>query len=153
MGGNLTRASRGKSGAPRLIVQAMKDPDGANLDRIQVVKVWLKDGKSQEKVFDVAWSGSRRIDPKTGKLPAVGDTVVVDKASYSNTIGAPQLAAEWTDPEFDPSQPAVYYARVIEIPTPRWPTYLAVRAGLPVPTSMTPTHQERAWTSPVFIDP
>ena len=101
----------------------------------------------------VAWSGTRRIDPKTGKLPAVGSTVVVDKASYTNTIGAAQLSAEWVDPEFDPAVPAVYYARVIEIPTPRWPTYLAVRAGLPVPTSVTPTLQERAWTSPVFYDP
>ena len=153
MGGNLKATTRGGAKAPRLIVQAMKDPDGANLDRIQVIKVWLKDGKSQEKVFDVAWSGSRRIDPKTGKLPAVGSTVVVDKATYTNRIGAPQLAAEWTDPEFNAAVPAVYYARVIEIPTPRWPTYLAVRAGLPVPTSVTPTLQERAWTSPVFYDP
>jgi hypothetical protein len=153
MGGNLKSATRGAAKAPRLVVQAMKDPDGANLDRIQLIKVSLKDGKSQEKVFDVAWSGNRRIDPKTGKLPAVGSTVVVDKAQYTNTIGAAQLAAEWTDPEFDPAVPAVYYARVIEIPTPRWPTYLAVRAGLPVPTSVTPTLQERAWTSPVFYDP
>jgi hypothetical protein len=151
MGGEL-KAARGK-GAPRLLVQALKDPDGANLDRIQIVKVWLKDGTSQEQVFDVVWSGNRKADPATGKVPSVGDSVDLTKASYTNSIGAPQLSGEWTDPAFDAKAPAVYYARVIEIPTPRWSTYLAVRNNLPVPTSVPPTHQERAWTSPVFYTP
>jgi hypothetical protein len=156
MGGDLKPAAgRGGTGkaAPRFLACALKDPDGANLDRIQIVKVWLKGGRSREQVFDVAWSGERRPDPRTAKLPAVGNTVDLATASYTNTIGAVQLAGEWTDPDFDPSSPAVYYARVLEIPTPRWPTYLAVRNGLPLPTATPPDHQERAWTSPVFYNP
>jgi Protein of unknown function (DUF3604) len=151
MGGTLPRAS-GKS-PPRLLVQALKDPDGANLDRIQIVKVWRTGGQSHEKVFDVAWSGNRKPDPRTGKVPEVGNTVDVKSATYSNSIGAAQLVAEWVDPAFDPGVPAVYYARVIEIPSPRWPTFLAVRNNMPLPTATPPTLQERAWTSPVFYQP
>ena len=134
MGGTLARAPAGK-GSPRFLVQALKDPDGANLDRIQIVKVWRAGAKAQEKVFDVVWSGARRADPRTGKVPDVGNTVDVKTATYSNTIGAAQLSGEWVDPAFDPSLPAIYYARVIEIPSPRWPTFLAVRSNLPLPTA------------------
>jgi hypothetical protein len=151
MGGRLARATSSRS--PRFIVQAMKDPDGANLDRVQIVKLWRKDGRDHERIYEVAWSGTRRIDPKSGKLPAVGSTVDVAKAVYVNSIGAPQLLAEWTDPEFDPSLSAVYYARVLEIPTPRWTTYLAMRNGLPLSSAVPAALQERAWTSPVFYEP
>jgi hypothetical protein len=152
MGGDLSAAPDHTNG-PRFLLYALKDPDGANLDRIQIVKIWRRNGESHERVFDAVWSGDRRIDPATGKLPPVGDTVDLVTATYTNTIGAAQLSGEWLDPEFDPKAPAVYYARVIEIPTPRWPTYLAVRNKLPVPDNVPPTHQERAWTSPVFYTP
>ena len=151
MGGELPRAVR--NARPRFLVQALKDPDGANLDRVQIVKLWRKDGQGHEKVYDVAWSGGRVRDAKTGRVPAVGSTVDAAKATWSNTIGDVQLAAEWVDPEFDPAVPAIYYARVIEIPTPRWSTYLAVRNGLPLAASVPASLQERAWTSPVFYDP
>lgn len=152
MGGTLQHAPAGR-GSPRFLVQALKDPDGANLDRVQIVKVWRAGGQSHEKVFDVAWSGNRKIDARTGKLPEVGNTVDLKTATYSNTIGSAQLAGEWVDPAFDPAAPAVYYARVIEIPSPRWPTFLAVRNNLPLPIATPPTLQERAWTSPVFYQP
>jgi hypothetical protein len=152
MGGDL-KPSGNAGAAPRFLVQALKDPDGANLDRIQIIKVWIKDGRSSEKVVDVVWSGDRNPDPRTGKLPPVGNSIDLTTARYTNTIGAVQLSGEWTDPEFDPRSSAVYYARVIEIPTPRWPTYLAVRNGLPLPAATPPDHQERAWTSPVFYNP
>jgi hypothetical protein len=135
-------------------VGALRDPIGANLDRIQIVKGWMDaKGELHEKVYDVAWSGSRKPDPKTGKLPAVGDTVDVAKATYTNTIGAPELVAVWKDPAFDPAQRAFYYGRVIEIPTPRWTAYDAVRFGTkPLPgTRMTIT--ERAYTSPIWYTP
>lgn len=148
MGADLTEAPGGK--APRFAVQAVKDPNAANLDRIQIVKVWSKAGKSGEKVFDVAWSGQRKPDPKTGKLPAVGDTVDVKTASYRNTIGATELATVWEDPEFDAEASATYYARVLEIPTPRWSTYWSVKNKLPLSTKVPATIQDRAWTSPVF---
>ncbi len=106
-----------------------------------------------EKVFDVVWSGNRKPDAKTGKVPAVGNTVDLGKATYTNTIGAPQLSAQWSDPDFDATAPAAYYARVIEIPTPRWSTYLAVRNNLPLTTAQPATLQERAWTSPIFYTP
>ena len=152
MGGTLQRAPAGK-GSPRFLVQALKDPDGANLDRIQIVKVWRAAGQSHEKVFDVAWSGNRKADPRTGKVPEVGNTVDVKTATYANTIGSAQLSGEWVDPAFDAAAPAVYYARVIEIPSPRWPTFLAVRNNQPLPTATPPTLQERAWTSPIFYQP
>jgi hypothetical protein len=139
--------------SPRFLLHAIKDPDAANLDRIQIVKVWFDHGRSGERVFDVAWSGERAPDAKTGRVPAVGSTVDVKTATYRNSIGAAQLIGEWTDPEFDPSTPAVFYARVLEIPTPRWTTYLAVRNRLPLPDKVPAAIQERAWTSPVFYEP
>jgi hypothetical protein len=150
MGADLPAAS-GK--APRFILQASKDPDGANLDRMQIIKVWL-DGKAyKEKVFDVALSGGRRDDPRTGKAPAVGDTVNLTTGKYANTIGAPMLTAVWQDPTFDAHIPAVYYARVLEIPTPRWTTLLAIANHLPIPAKAPATIQERAWSSPIWFTP
>jgi hypothetical protein len=151
MGGDLP--ARVKPAAPRLLIEAMKDPDGANLDRIQVVKVWL-DGKDyKEKLFDVALSGGRKDDPKTGRAPTVGNTVDLKTGKYTNTIGAPTLSTEWKDPEFDPASPTVYYARVLEIPTPRWSTLLAIKNDLPIPAEAPATLQERAWSSPVWYTP
>jgi hypothetical protein len=151
MGGNLRAAPRGK--APTFLVAALKDPIGANLDRYQIVKGWLdKDGNVHEKVYDVVWSGDRRPGPD-GKIPSVGSTVDGANATWTNTIGAPELVKVWRDPDFDPSQPAFYYGRVIEIPTPRWTAYDARRYGVrPLPgTSMTVT--ERAYTSPIWYTP
>jgi hypothetical protein len=152
MGGDLPAKPDGVQ-APRFLAWAAKDPNGANLDRIQVVKVWLKDGEPQEKVFDVALSNGRKVDPKTGKAPAVGNTVDVKKAIYTNTIGAAQLSKVWEDPEFDSSTPAVYYLRVIEIPTPRWSTINAVKAGTALPDSVPASFQERGWSSPIWFTP
>jgi hypothetical protein len=152
MGGDLRQAPAGK--APTFLVAALKDPMGANLDRYQVVKGWLDaKGELHEKVYDVAWSGGRKPDPKTGKLPPVGNTVDVANATWTNLIGAPELIAVWKDPEFDPAQRAFYYGRVIEIPTPRWTAYDAKRFGVqPLPgTRMTVT--ERAYTSPIWYTP
>jgi len=145
--------ARVKRTAPRFLVEAVKDPDGANLDRIQVIKVWLEGKDYKEKVFDVVLSGGRKDDPKTGRAPAVGNTVDLKTGAYTNTIGAPALTAEWKDPEFDPAKPAVYYARVLEIPTPRWSTLLAIKNDLPIPEDAPATLQERAWTSPVWYTP
>lgn len=152
MGGDLRTAPKGK--APTFLLGAMKDPIGANLDRIQVVKGWVDaKGEVQEKVYDVAWSGERKPDPKTGKVPGVGSTVDVENAAWTNSIGAPELIAVWKDPAFDPALRAFYYARVIEIPTPRWTAYDAKRFGIkPLPgTRMTVT--ERAYTSPIWYSP
>ena len=152
MGSDLPAPSRGGK-SPTLVLQASKDPTGANLDRIQVVKIWL-DGKSyKEKVFDVALSGGRKSDVRTGRAPAVGDTVDLKTGAYANTIGAPTLSTVWRDPAFDPAKPAVYYARVLEIPTPRWSTLLAIRNHLPIPARVPATIQERAWTSPIWYSP
>ncbi|HEY3948417.1 DUF3604 domain-containing protein [Phenylobacterium sp.] len=145
--------ARGAAKAPTLILQATKDPDGANLDRIQVIKMWQDGDGYKEKIFDVALSGGRKTDPKTGKAPAVGNTVDLKTGKYTNTIGAPVLTAQWTDPTFDPKKPAVYYARVMEIPTPRWSTHLAIVNHLPIPTEVPATIQERAWTSPIWFTP
>ncbi|WP_442931865.1 DUF3604 domain-containing protein [Microvirga sp. CF3062] len=153
MGGDLRTAPQGKS--PTFLVAALKDPLGANLDRYQIVKGWLtRDGKLEEKVYDVAWADAERRRPGgDGKLPPVGDTVDVVHATWTNTIGTPELATVWTDPDFDPTQPAFYYGRVIEIPTPRWTAYDAKRFGTqPLPgTVMTIT--ERAYTSPIWYTP
>jgi hypothetical protein len=152
MGGDLpARPATGRG--PTLILQATKDPDGANLDRIQVIKMWRSGDGFQEKIFNVALSGGRRADPKTGKAPPVGDTVDLKTGKSANTIGAAALTAQWTDPEFDPSSAAVYYARVLEIPTARWSTRLAIANKLPIPTSRPATIQERAWTSPIWYTP
>lgn len=151
MGGDLGRAPASK--APTFLVAALRDPIGANLDRIQIVKGWLDSrGDMQEKVYDVVWGGDRRPGPD-GKLPSVGNTVDVANATWTNTIGAPELITTWTDPSFDPTQRAFYYVRVIEIPTPRWTAYDAKRFGVaPLPgTRMTVT--ERAYTSPIWYSP
>lgn len=151
MGGDLSRAPAGK--APSFLVAALKDPIGANLDRYQIVKGWMDaNGKLHEKVYDVVWSGNRKRS-KDGKVPSVGNTVDLRTATWTNTIGTPELIAVWRDPEFDPKQPAFYYGRVIEIPTPRWTAYDAVRFGVkPLPgTRMTIT--ERAYTSPIWYSP
>lgn len=151
MGGDLAAAPAGK--VPTFLVAALKDPIGANLDRYQIVKGWLdKDGNAQERVYDVAWSDDRKAGAD-GKLPAVGDTVDLATATWTNSIGDPELIAVWEDPEFDPTQRAFYYGRVIEIPTPRWTAYDAVRFGVkPLPgTKM--TLQERAFTSPIWYNP
>jgi hypothetical protein len=153
MGGDLPKAPRGK--APTFLVAALKDPLFGNLDRIQVVKGWLgKDGVAQERVYDVAWGDAERRRPGAdGKLPPVGDTVDVTTATWTDTIGDPSLAAVWTDPDFDPSVRAFYYARVLEIPTPRWTNYDAVRLGVKMSPEVPMTQQERAWTSPIWYTP
>lgn len=149
MGGDLRASNR----APTLLIQAMKDPDWANLDRVQVVKGWLgADGKTYEKVYDVAWSGDRKPGAD-GRLPPVGNTVDVKAATYSNRIGAPALSAAWTDPAFDPKQKAFYYVRVLEIPTPRWTTFDARVFGTELPKDVPATLQERAYTSPIWYTP
>ncbi len=157
MGADLSTPASATGGAsagssPRFLVQAVKDPDGANLDRVQIIKVWLDHGTQREKVYDVAWAGDRKLDDK-GKLPPIRSTVDAANASYTNDVGAVQLSTEWQDPDFHADSAAVYYARVLEIPTPRWTTYLAVKNNLPVPSSVPSAIQERAWTSPVFYWP
>ena len=151
MGGALGKAPAG--GAPRFVVAAGKDALGANLDRVQIIKGWVDgDGVMRDKVYDVVWSDGREVD-KNGRLPAVGNTVDPKTATWRNTVGAPQLGTVWEDPDFDPALPALYYARVIEIPTPRWTTYDAVRAGLPLLEDVPATIQERAWSSPIWYRP
>jgi hypothetical protein len=131
----------------------MKDPYSGNLDRIQIVKGWLgADGATQEKVYDVVWSDDRARGAD-GKLPPVGNTVNVEKATWTNTIGDPELITVWTDPEFDLAQTAFYYARVIEIPTPRWTAYEALRFNVKMPEDVPMTTQERAYTSPIWYTP
>lgn len=150
MGGTM-KAGQGR---PSFIVSALKDPDGANLDRVQVVKGWTdKTGKSYEKVFDVVWSDPATRRLSGGKVPPVGDTVSVARATYSNSIGAPQLATVWSDPEFDAGQRAFYYLRVVEIPTPQWPAYDALRYKLKLRPEVRVKAQERAYTSPIWYDP
>jgi hypothetical protein len=153
MGGDLTAAPQGK--APTFLVAALKDPIGANLDRIQIVKGWLDaQGQVQEKVYDVAWGDAAKRNPgPDGKLPPVGSTVDVANATWTNTIGDPELITVWKDPAFDSKQRAFYYARVLEIPTPRWTAYDAKRFGtMPLPGT-TMTLQERAYTSPIWYTP
>jgi hypothetical protein len=145
--------ARAGSKGPTFLLQAMKDPDGANLDRVQVIKMWQEGDGYKERIFNVALSGGRHEDPKTGKAPPVGDSVDLTTGKYANTIGAPVLTTEWTDPTFDASRPAVYYARVLEIPTPRWSTHLAIVNHLPIPTAVPATIQERAWSSPIWFTP
>ena len=152
MGSHLHEAPPGKS--PTFIVAAMKDPEGANLDRIQIIKGWIDSvGQAQEKVFNVVWSGNRELDAQ-GKLPLVGDTVNRETATYGNTIGAAQLAGVFEDPEFNPENKAVYYVRVLEIPTPRWTLYDKVRFGITDMADEVPlVHQERAFSSPIWYGP
>jgi hypothetical protein len=152
MGADLP-ARGGAAGPPKFIVQAAKDPTGANLDRIQIVKLSLAGDGYKEQVFDVALSGGRKADPASGKAPAVGNTVDLATGAYRNSIGAASLTTVWTDPAFDPKAPALYYARVLEIPTPRWSTLVALRAHLPLPQAAPATIQERAWSSPIWYAP
>jgi hypothetical protein len=139
--------------APSFMVYALRDPIGANLDRVQIVKGWLDaDGNTHEKVYDVAWSPGRKPGAD-GKVPPVGNTVNVATANWTNTIGASELGTVWTDPDFDPAEPAFYYARVIEIPTPRWVVYDAFRFGIKIPEGAETIGQERAYTSPIWYSP
>jgi len=152
MGADLPTAPQGKS--PTFLVLALKDSLSGNLDRIQIVKGWLdKGGKAQEKIYNVAWGDAdrRKLDAK-GNLPPVGNTVNVQKATWSNTIGDPELITVWTDPDFDPNTLAFYYARVLEIPTPRWTLYDAVRFGIELGPEVPVTIQERAYTSPIWFN-
>jgi hypothetical protein len=152
MGGDLTRGAN--THAPTFMVAASRDPDGANLDRVQIVKGWLDaQGNTQEKVFDVAWSAGRTIDAKTGKLASVGSTVDVANTTYSNSIGAAELATVWTDPEFNASQNAFYYARVLQIPTPRWTAYDAKYFGATIDLRAAMVTQDRAYSSPIWYTP
>jgi len=150
MGGVLTG---GESRTPGFLVSASKDSIGANLDRVQIIKGWLDaKGQTHEKVYNVAWSGERTLD-KHGELPDVGNTVNVASASWQNSIGAPQLVTHWVDPDFEPSQSAFYYARVIEIPTPRWTAYDQKRFDSPMPDEVPMITRERAYTSPIWYQP
>lgn len=149
MGGELPAGDA----APVFTVYAEKDPDGANLDRIQIIKGWVDTaGETHERIIDVVWSGDRAPDD-AGKLPPVGNTVDLATALYTNDIGASTLIGSWTDPDFDPMQGAFYYSRVLEIPTPRWTTYDAVRDGLALLPEIKATIQERAWGSPIWYGP
>jgi hypothetical protein len=134
-------------------VAAAKDPRSGNLDRIQIIKGWMdKSGKTQEQVYDVAWSDDRKPGAN-GRVPPVGNTVDVKSATWSNSIGEPELITVWQDPNFDKSQSAFYYARVIEIPTPRWTAYEAKRFNVDMPDKVPMTTQERAYTSPIWYTP
>jgi hypothetical protein len=152
MGGDLSQAPGGK--APTFLVAALKDPVSGNLDRIQIVKGWVGgDGTARERVYDVAVSDGRSIGSDGRCKTAVGNTVDVKRAIWTNTIGDPELITVWTDPEFDAKQRAFYYARVIEIPTPRWTAYDALRFGVEMPEGAEMTTQERAYTSPIWYTP
>ena len=151
MGGDLTKAPDGK--APTFLTYALRDPIGANLDRVQIVKGWMDaEGNLQEKVHDVVWSGDREPDAD-GKLPPVGNTVDIEAANWTNTIGASELISVWTDPDFDAAESAFYYVRVLEIPTPRWVLYDQLRLGAELPEGIELIHQERAYTSPIWYSP
>jgi hypothetical protein len=152
MGSDLANAPDG--GTPTFLVRALRDVDGANLDRIQIVKGWLDaDGETQERIYDLACSDERTIDYQDRCAEPVGDTVDVEEASYTNAIGDPFLQAFWADPEFDPTERAFYYVRVLEIPTPRWTTYDAKVFGVEIPDGASASIQERAYTTPIWYTP
>jgi hypothetical protein len=152
MGGDLREAPAGK--APAFLVQALRDPDGANLDRLQIIKGWLGvNGKTQERIYDIAVSDGRAIGPDGRCRDSVGSTVNVEEAAYSNAIGDAVLGGYWQDPEFDPAQRAFYYVRVLEIPTPRWTTHDAKFFGVKLPEGVPASIQERAYTSPIWYTP
>ena len=152
MGGDLPPVN--ESSAPSFPISAWKDPDGANIDRMQIVKGWTTaGGETAEHVYDVALSAGRTISATTGRAPPVGSSMDVADASYSNDIGSGRLATVWIDPDFDPDQPAFYYARVIEIPTPRWTAYDAQFFDIKMPDEVPMTTQERAYTSPIWYTP
>jgi hypothetical protein len=154
MGQDLT-AKPENAKAPTFAVWALKDPESGNLDRIQIIKGWSdpRNGMPRDKIYEVAWSDNRKPDPKSGKLPPVGNTVDIKKATYTNDIGDSQLSVVWTDPDFDPKMKAVYYVRVLEIPTPRWSTYDAAKLGVAPPKGVPATIQERAYSSPIWYTP
>ena len=150
MGGNLG-ATEGQS--PSFIIHALKEANGANLDRVQVIKGWIDDeGKQHEKIYNVALSDNRKEDAN-GKAPAVGNTVNIETATYTNDIGNTEFLTSWTDPDFDTAQHAFYYVRALEIPTPRWSTYDAKTLGIPVRKDLPATIQERGWSSPIWYSP
>jgi len=152
MGGDMRSREGEKS--PSFMVYSLRDPIGANLDRIQIIKGWMDaDGKTHERVYDVAVSDGRKIDKNGRCKTAVGNTVDLEMANWTNTIGASELTSIWTDPDFDPAERAFYYARVIEIPTPRWIVYDAYRYNIDIPEGATTTGQERAYTSPIWYTP
>ena len=140
--------------APKFLIRALRDPDGANLDRVQVIKGWLdKDGKTHERIYDVAVSDGREIGKDGRARQPVGSTVDIEKATFTNTIGDALLTAHWKDPDFDPAESAFYYVRVLEIPTPRWTTYDAAFYGIKRPDNVPATVQDRAYTSPIWYTP
>jgi len=152
MGGDLSAAPKGK--APTFMIRALRDPDNANLDRIQIIKGWAdKSGKTHERIYDVAVSDGRKIGKDGRCKTPVGSTVDVKDASYTNTIGDPLLTAHWVDPDFDPKQRAFYYVRVIEIPKPRWTAYDAKFFKIKMPEGTKMTVQDRAYTSPIWYTP
>ncbi|MEE9532965.1 MAG: DUF3604 domain-containing protein, partial [Acidimicrobiia bacterium] len=152
MGGDLSNAPRGA--APRFMIRALRDPDGANLDRIQVIKGWLdSSGETRERIYDAAVSDGRTIGADGRARTSVGNTVDVADASYTNTIGDVMLMAFWEDPDFDPDQPAFYYVRVLEIPTPRWTAYDAKFFNVEMPEGTVMELQDRAYTSPIWYTP
>ena len=152
MGGDLTG---GEGKTPSFLISAMMDPESASLDRIQVVKGWVDaTGQSQEKIYNVSWS---KEDTRTvgadGKLAPVGNTVDLSTGKWDNSIGAPELVSFWQDPDFDAGQDAFYYVRVLEIPTPTWPVYDALKFGLTLPDEVIKIQQERAYSSPIWYSP
>ena len=153
MGSDLNHPPSTVNRPPSFIIEAIKDSEGANLDRVQMIKGYLdKDGKPQEQIYEVVWAGDRAIDAD-GKLPAIGNTVDIPNATYTNDIGAIRFQTIWRDPDFDATQSAFYYLRVLEIPTPRWTTYDAKTLGVAPPTDVPATIQERAWSSPIWYTP
>ena len=151
MGGDLFQAPAGK--APSFLIRALRDPDGANLDRVQIIKGWLDaKGETHERIYDVAVSDGRAVGADGRCKEPVGNTVDIPTATFTNTIGDALLAAHWTDPDFDPAEPAFYYVRVLEIPTPRWTTYDAAFFGIPLPDTVPATIQDRAYTSPIWYE-
>ncbi len=150
MGGNLSIAG---NKVPSFIIAALMDPEGGSLDRIQIIKGWAnKDGTLSEKVYDLNWSGNRKVNAN-GKVPAVGNSVNLTDATWDNSIGAPELKAVWTDPDFNPELEAFYYVRVIEIPTPRWTLLDQIRYGAEIAKDVPLTNTERAYTSPIWYSP
>ena len=153
MGADLPKAPA-SGRAPAFMIRAMRDPDGANLDRVQVIKGWVDSkGEMQERIYDVAASDGRKIGKDGRCNEKVGSTVDIEKATYTNSIGDAQLMAHWRDPDFDPKERAFYYVRVIEIPTPRWTAYDAVRFGIDMPDEVSMVIQDRAYTSPIWYTP
>ena len=150
MGGDLRRSASGN--APTLLIEAMKETDGANLDRLQVIKGWTKGGKTFEKIYDVALSDGRKLDA-AGHAPPVGNTVDAKNATYPNDIGDAALSAVWTDPDFDPAAHAFYYVRLLQISTLRWSTYDAKTLGIEPRKDLPVSIQERAWSSPIWYTP